>query len=116
MDKRGPAKRLDRKYHFTIMVISARGETMEPRKSATTFKNQCGVLVRDRVLISYREWNKTKKCSSKTEYVPDRYKDGLWEDLMANFTLPELPTRDETAKLRALVKKFALMKMGELFR
>ena len=103
MDKRGPAKKLDRKDHFTITVISARGEPMEPRKSATAFKNQCGVLVRDRVPISYREWNKTKKCSRETEYVPDRYKDGLWEDLMAHFTLPELETEAETKKLRALV-------------
>ena len=29
MDKRGPAKRLDRKDHFTITVISTHGEPME---------------------------------------------------------------------------------------
>ena len=102
---------MDKNTHFTITAISARGEPMEPKKGATAFKNQCGVLVRDRVPVSYREWNKTE-----TEYVPDRYKDGLWEDLMAHFTLPELETEIEMEKLRQKVKKWALMKMGELFR
>ena len=63
MDKRGPAKRLKSKDHFTITVISAKGEPLEPKKVATAFKNQCGVLVRDRIPISYKEWNKTKKYS-----------------------------------------------------
>ena len=67
---------MDTKTHFTITVISARGEPMEPQKAAATFKKQCGVMVRDRVPTSVREWNKSKKVRSG-EYVADRYKEGL---------------------------------------
>ena len=111
MDKRGPAKKLGKKDHFTITVISARGEPLEPQKAATTFRNQCGVMVRDRVPISVREWNKTKKIR-ESEFVADRYKDGLFDDLMAHFTLPELETQIERDRQRELVKKWALMKIG----
>ena len=106
---------MDTKTHFTITVISARGEPMEPKKGATAFKNQCGVLVRDRVPISVREWNKTKKVP-QSEFVADRFKGNLFDDLMAHFTLPELETQIEMDKQREKVKKLALMKMGELFR
>ncbi|MFY0277406.1 hypothetical protein V5124_23570, partial [Escherichia coli] len=64
---------------------------MEPKKGATAFKTQCGVLPRDRIPISYKEWNKTKKYCRKGEYVPDIDKSDLWDDLMQNFTLPEKP-------------------------
>jgi hypothetical protein len=36
------------------------GEPKLPKKVADTFKKQCGVLVRDHVPISVREWNKCK--------------------------------------------------------
>ena len=116
MDKRGPAKRLKSKYHFTFTVISAKGEPLEPKKGATAFKNQCGVLVRDRIPISYKEWNKTKKYNRDGEYVPDRDKKDLLDDLMPHFSLPERPAESERNKLKELVMKFALQKMGELFR
>ncbi len=71
------------KDHFTIDVLSPKDEPLLPKKGANAFKNQCGVLVRDRIPISYKEWNKTKKvCES--EFVADRYKDGLFDDLMAH--------------------------------
>ncbi|KAK1650833.1 hypothetical protein QYE76_068638 [Lolium multiflorum] len=64
--------------------------------------------------ITIREWNKTKKVSENQ--VADRYKNTLFDDLMAHFTLPDLGSESENAKQRALVKKWALKKMGELFR
>ena len=35
---------------------------------------------------------------------------------MQNFTLPEKPTLQETEELKKLVQKFAIQRMGELFR
>ncbi|KAK1696106.1 hypothetical protein QYE76_012803 [Lolium multiflorum] len=64
--------------------------------------------------VMTREWNKTKKVSENQ--VADRYKNTLFDDLMAHFTLPDLGSESENAKQRALVKKWALKKMGELFR
>ena len=93
-----------------------KGEPLLPKKGANAFKKQCGVLVRDRIPISYKEWNKTKKYSREGDYVPDIAKSGLWDDLVQHFTLPEKPTLQETEELKQLVKKFAIQKMGELFR
>ena len=88
---------MDKNTHFTITAISARGEPIEPKKAEVTFKKQCGVMVRDRVPISVREWNKTKKVP-QSEFVADRFKDSLFDDLMAHFTLPELETEIEREK------------------
>ena len=104
------------KDHFTIEVLSPKGEPLLPKKGANAFKNQCGVLVRDRIPISYKEWNKTKKYNREEDYVPDVAKTGLWLELMQHFTLPEKPTPAERDAHMALVRKYALMKMGELFR
>ena len=114
MEKRGPAKKLSKKDHFTIEAISPKGQPVAPKAVRTTFKNQCRVLVRDRLPITIREWNKTKNVSE--DQVADRYKDTLFDDLMTHFTLPVLRSESEMAKQRALVKKWALKKMGELFR
>ena len=72
-------------------------------------------MVRDRIPITVREWNKTKKAK-ESEYITERYKEGLWNDLMAHFTLPECATQEDTDALRLKVKEWTLMKMGELFR
>ena len=72
-------------------------------------------MVRDRIPITVREWNKTKKAK-QSEYIAERYKDGLWNDLMAHFGLPELASETDTEKLRLKVKRWTLQKMGELFR
>ena len=72
-------------------------------------------MVRDRIPITVREWQKPKGVEDN-EYVAERYKDGLWNDLMAHFTLPECEEEDDTAALRDKVKVFTLKKMAELFR
>jgi hypothetical protein len=77
-----------------------------PKAVATKFKNQCGVLVRERIPITIREWNNTKKVSESE--VADRYKDSLFDDLMAHFSLPELQSETEMDKQKALVKKWPL--------
>ena len=104
MSKRGPAKKLAATTHFTITVISGRGEPLEPKKAAHSFTKQCGFMVRDRIPITVREWNKTKKAR-ESQYVAERYKEGLWNDLMAHFTPPKCETQDNTDALRLKVKE-----------
>ena len=101
--------------HYTFEVISPTGEPKEPKKAARVFKKQCGVLVRDHVPISVREWHK-RKGANDSEYVAERYKEGLWNDLMAHFSLPECEDPAAAEKLRAKVKQWTLKKMAELFR
>jgi len=96
-------------------VISPSGEPKEPKKAADIFRKQCGVMVRDHVPITVRDWRK-RKGAKDNDYVAERYKKVLWDDLMAHFTLPELDNRDDTAKLREKVKEWTLKKMAELFR
>ena len=72
-------------------------------------------MVRDHVPITVRDWRK-RKGAKDNDYVAERYKKVLWDDLMAHFTLPELDNRDDTAKLREKVKEWTLKKMAELFR
>jgi hypothetical protein len=110
-----PNKEVGKSDHYTITRISPKGEPVEPTKVATTFKNQCGVMVRDRILITVREWNKSKKVP-ESEFIADRFKGKLFDDLMAHFTLRELESQIEMDKQKELVKKWALQKMGELFR
>ena len=46
---------------FRIDVIRADGEPIAPAKHANIFKRQCGVIVRDNILITIQEWHKPKK-------------------------------------------------------
>jgi len=97
---------------------------MAPKKHATKFVNQCGVIVRDNIPITIQEWNKPKKAGDGVSYVDDRSKDDLWEKLMAHFNLP--PDYNEIdadgtpipggLERRLRVKEFALKKMAEAFR
>ena len=96
-------------------MIFPTGEPKLPKNAAHTFKKQCGVLVRDHVPISVREWNK-RKGAADSDYVAERYKDNLWNDLMSHFDLPECENEDAADKLRAKVKQWTLKKMAELFR
>jgi hypothetical protein len=91
------------------------GEPKLPKKAADIFKKQCGVLVRDHVPISVREWNKHKGADN-SDYVTKRYKENLWNDLMAHFNLPECENEDAARQLRVKVKQWTLKKMAELFR
>ena len=98
---------MDARTHYTFEVIFPTGEPKLPK--------QCGVLVRDHVPISVREWNK-RKGAADSDYVAERYKDDLWNDRMSHFNLPECENEDAADKLRAKVKQWTLKKMAELFR
>jgi len=88
---------------------------MEPEKAKRVFVQQYGVMVRDRIPITVREWRETKGAEDG-EYVAERYKEGLWNDLMTHFTLPKYEDYADTVALRKKVKQWTLTKMTELFK
>jgi hypothetical protein len=98
--KRGPIKKLDARTHYTFEIILPTGEPKLPKQAADTFKKKYGVLVRDHVPINVREWNKRKGVDDN-EYVTERYKGSLWNDLMTHFNLPECEDEAAAIKLRA---------------
>jgi hypothetical protein len=61
---------------------------MEPKKHATRFINQCGVIVRDTIPIAVQKWNEPKKACVGASFVDDRSRKDLWKKLMANFIIP----------------------------
>ena len=92
---------------FTIEEVAANGLPIAPEKTAKLFVSQCGVIVRDNIPITIRDWNKPK--ADGVPYVDDRSKDMLWSTLMTNFTLPPEVDPDK-------VKEWTLQKMAEQFR
>ena len=100
---------------FTIDLVSEFGEPLEPKEAASVFVYQCGAIVRDAIPITTQKWNKPGKKSDRVgeTFVDDRAKDGLWNSLMAHFSLPELDTRELNEALRLKVRKWTLKKMGE---
>src|SRR3954462_5512190 len=115
--KRGEAKALNKKKHLIIELVNTVGKPVLPKKHATTFVHQCGVVVRDNVPICILEWNKPwKQGRENVSYVPTRLKEPLVEKLLANFILPILEDDQvETAAIKKRVEKFALKKMAEMF-
>jgi len=101
--------------HYTITEVSELGEPLEPKKCANAFVKQCGVIVRDRIPITIREWHKPKNAFG-VSFVDERYKESLWNELISHFTLPEFETDEDTAAMRLKVKEWALKKMAEQFR
>ena len=82
------------------------------------FVHQYGVIVRDTVPITTREWNKPgkKRDPAGASFVDDRARDAMWNSLMTHFTLPFLETDELTQQMTRKVKHFALKKMVELFK
>jgi hypothetical protein len=46
---------------YNIEAIKSNGKPLEPKKNANKFTRQCGVIVRDQILISVQEWKKPAK-------------------------------------------------------
>ena len=74
-------------HHIITEVDPNTGEPLLPTKNAKKFVNHYGVLVRDRLPISTREW-KMKKESPQISFVSERDKDILWDSITAHFHLP----------------------------
>jgi hypothetical protein len=84
---------LEEHERYRIEEISEDGEPIAPAAHANKFTRQCGVLVRDNIPITIREWKKTK--TEPVSYICKRLKNMLWMKLMVNFTLPEAPEVDQ---------------------
>ena len=82
---RGPTKPLEGHYIITEVDPNT-GEPLLPKNNAKKFINHCGVLVRDRVPISVREW-KQKKDDPLISFVLEREKDLLWDLVTTHFNL-----------------------------
>ena len=75
------------KGHYIIIEVDPNiGELLQPKNNAKKFINHCGVLVRDRVPISVREWK--KKDHPLISFVSERDKDLLRDSVTAHFHLP----------------------------
>ncbi|KAK1646774.1 hypothetical protein QYE76_064579 [Lolium multiflorum] len=121
--KRGPAKKLDDGVRHDITHIAKDGKPIAPEKGAKAFTAQCGVLVRDHVPITVREWNKPKGLVLSAEeeaqglYIDDVAKNSILTKLMSHFNIvPEEGGAAEKAKMEHAVTEFAKKKMAELFK
>ena len=95
--------------HYIITEVDSNtGKPLQPKNNAKKFINHCGVLVRERVLISVREWKK-RKDDPLISFVSKPEKDILWDSVTAHFTPPV------GEDLRNLVKSWALKKMATQF-
>ena len=95
---------------FNIDEVAEDGEPIAPVNNVRKFINQCGVIVRDNIPITIREWNKPKEDRG-VSYVDERSKNLLWDTLMSHFNLPKGFTDGQRLK----VKQFALKKMATQF-
>jgi hypothetical protein len=83
---------LEEHERYRIEEIGEDGKPIAPAAHTSKFTRQCGVLVRDNISITIREWKKTK--TEPVNYVRKRLKNMLWKKLMVNFTLPVAPEVD----------------------
>ena len=65
---------------FKNEEVAEDGKPIGPAQNAKAFVSQCGVIVRDNIPITIREWNKPKVDG--VTYVDDRSKEMLWNTLM----------------------------------
>ena len=97
-----------------IDIVSAGGEPLEPLECRRKFINQCGVLVRDMVPITFQEWHKPKDETKATTYVDDKTKELLWEKILTKVTLPPDVVENEPWKKK--FEQWTLSKMADQFR
>ena len=83
--KRGPSKKLGEHERFRIERLAEAGMPTAPRDVKAKAIKQCGVIVRDCIPITVREWNRPRVGGIR--YVGEIGKDNLWKKLMVNFML-----------------------------
>jgi hypothetical protein len=71
------------------------GEPMTFANAAGKYIIECGPLVMDHILISFRLW-KSNNVNEQSVAVPQRDKEQLWRELKNTFTLP--PKSEELVK------------------
>ena len=77
---------------FRIEDVAKDGKPTAPKVVANKFVAQCGVIVRDLIPITIRNWNRPADAEKEGTclYVPNMAKDLLWKRLMVNFKLPKI--------------------------
>jgi hypothetical protein len=61
------------------MLSGSQGEALQPVEILGKFSNQCSVLVREKVEITYENWKQ----------VPEALKEYVWLEMLKQFTYPE---------------------------
>ena len=100
--KQGPTKKLEGRFIITEVALD--GEPIALEAAAKKYIRQCGCLVRDHILISFRLW-KANNPSEQRDAVPEREKEWLWRELKKNFMVP--------AESEEAAKHWTLSKMAE---
>lgn len=96
-----------------IEEIADSGEPLEPKQNRNKFISQAGVIVRDMIPISIREWNKPAVADVDDPcYVHQVLKDLVYNTLLSHLTLPS----DLSKVKKDNLKKWTLIKMAEQFR
>ena len=96
-----------------IEEIADSGEPLEPKQNRNKFISQAGVIVRDMIPISIREWNKPAVADVDDPcYVHQVLKDLVYNTLLSHFTLPP----DLSKVKKDNLKRWTLIKMAEQFR
>ena len=110
---------------YRIEKVAEDGTPTAPPDVKNKMVKQCGVLVRDYIPITVREWHQPKEGGVR--YVGEVGKERLWRKLMLNFTLsapevdPDVEDPNEAEKIarknmEQKVRDWALKKMAELFK
>jgi hypothetical protein len=117
---------LDDNVRYRIEVVAKDGQPIAPDDVRQKFVKASGVVVRDYIPITVREWHRPRDPGVR--YVGDNGREMLWKKLLVNFTLPapevdpeaEEPTEEDIQRQKeALVKKvkdWTLRKMAEQFK
>ena len=102
---------MDDHERYRIEEVAIDGQPIAPEDVAKKIVKQCGVVVRDYIPITVREWQKPK--AEGVSYVGPKGKENLWKNLMVNLTLPapevdpdeEEPNEEDTERKKAALEE-----------
>ena len=90
---------MDDGERYRIERVSIAGQPIAPPEVKKKFVKAYGVVVRDHIPITVREWLKPK--AKGISYVGDTAKENLFKKVMTHFTLPALevdPDEEEPSR------------------
>ena len=105
---------MDDHARYRIEQVAQDGQPIAPIDVKQKCVKQCGVVVRDYIPITVREWNKPR--AGGVRYVGTLAKENLWKKVMVHFSLqaPEVdPDEEEPNEEDIERKKVALEKKNQ---